>query len=81
MTLDTSSISSDLPNRQVLNMAFLAMAITAGVNAPIVNASQARQTIVALDVLLGRDDSAMRYCRYYQYHRSGMRGLVDWELV
>lgn len=81
MTLDTSNISFDLPNRDALGLTFLAMAIAAGVNAPIVNAAQARQTIVSLDLLLGRDEFAMRYIKYYHFRRSGMRGLVDWELV
>jgi 5-methyltetrahydrofolate--homocysteine methyltransferase len=81
ITLDTSSISGDLPNCSALGLAFLAMAIMAGVNAPIVNTAQAKQTIVSLDLLLGRDEFAMRYIRYYHFRRSGMRGLVDWELV
>ncbi len=81
MTLDASNISFDLPNCDALGLTFLAVAIAAGVNAPIVNVAQARQTIVSLDLLLGRDGFAMRYIKYYHFRRSGMRGLVDWELV
>lgn len=81
MTLDASNISFDLPNSEALSLTFLAVAITAGVNAPIVNVAQARQTIISLDLLLGRDEFAMRYIKYYHFRRSGMRGLVDWELV
>jgi 5-methyltetrahydrofolate--homocysteine methyltransferase len=81
MVLDTSNISSDLPNCATLHQAFLSLAIAKGVTAPIVNAAQARQTIVAMDVLLGRDESATQYIKYYHYYRSGMRGLIDWELV
>jgi Ser-tRNA(Ala) deacylase AlaX len=44
----------------------------------MVDASQARQTIVALDVLLVRDDSTMRYFRYYQYrYRQEFEALVQ----
>ena len=57
------------------------MALTEGINAPIVNAAQARQTIVAMDVLMGRDDAAARYIKYYHYRRSGIRGLIDWEMM
>jgi hypothetical protein len=57
------------------------MVLATGVNAPIVNTAQARQTIVAMDVLLGRDDAAARYIRYYHYRRSGIRGLIDWEMM
>ena len=81
MTLDISSICSDLPNCAALHQPFMTMAVAEGVNAPIVNVTRDRQAILALDVLLGRDESAMRYIRYHHYRRSGMRGLVDWEMV
>jgi 5-methyltetrahydrofolate--homocysteine methyltransferase len=81
LTLDISDICFELPNCVALHRAFLVAAIAKGVNAPIVDAAQARQTIVAMDVLLGRDEAATRYVKYYHYRRSGMRDLVDWELV
>jgi 5-methyltetrahydrofolate--homocysteine methyltransferase len=81
MTLDISDISFELPNCEALHRGFLSMALAKGVNAPIVNAAQTRQTIVAMDMLLGRDDAAARYIKYYHYRRSGIRGLIDWELV
>ncbi len=81
MTLDVSSISSELPNRASLYQALLPVVIAEGVNAPIVDVARDRQTILALDVLLGRDESATRYIKYYHYIRSGMRSLIDWELV
>jgi 5-methyltetrahydrofolate--homocysteine methyltransferase len=81
MTLDISAISSELPNFAALHQALLNVAIAEGVNAPIVNVARDRQPILALDVLLGREEAAARYIRYYHYRRSGMRGLVDWELL
>jgi 5-methyltetrahydrofolate--homocysteine methyltransferase len=81
MTLDISDISFELPNREALHQGFLSMVLAMGVNAPIVNTAQARQTIVAMDVLLGRDDATARYIRYYHYRRSGIRGLIDWEMM
>jgi 5-methyltetrahydrofolate--homocysteine methyltransferase len=81
MTLDISDISFELPNCEALHRGFLSMALAKGVNAPIVNAAQTRQTIVAMDMLLGRDDAAARYIKYYHYRRSGIRGLIDWEMV
>jgi hypothetical protein len=53
----------------VLNRAFLAMAITVGVNAPIVNPARVRQAILAVDVLLARDEFAMRYIKDYRKRR------------
>ena len=72
MTLGASNVSFGLPDREVLNWAFLAMAIREGVNAPIVNTARVRQTVLAADVLLGRDEFAMRYIKDYRKRRKGM---------
>jgi 5-methyltetrahydrofolate--homocysteine methyltransferase len=58
-----SNISFGLPNRQTVNSAFVAMAITAGMACAITNPlDQAiRQTIYAADVLMGRDQDCMNY--------------------
>ena len=69
MTLGASNVSFGLPDREVVNWAFLAIAIREGVNAPIVNADRVRQAILAVDVLLGRDDFAMRYIKDYRRKR------------
>jgi 5-methyltetrahydrofolate--homocysteine methyltransferase len=66
MTLGASNVSFGLPVREVLDWAFLAMAIREGVNAPIVNAARVRQAVLAVDVLLGRDEFAMRYVKHYR---------------
>jgi 5-methyltetrahydrofolate--homocysteine methyltransferase len=65
-SLGVSNVSFGLPEREVINLAFLAMAITAGVTCPIVDAARARSTILAVDLLLGRDAYAMRYIKYYR---------------
>jgi 5-methyltetrahydrofolate--homocysteine methyltransferase len=66
MTLGASNVSFGLPDRDVINWAFLAMVIAAGVNAPIVNAARVRPAILAADVLMGKDEFAMRYIRHYR---------------
>jgi 5-methyltetrahydrofolate--homocysteine methyltransferase len=66
MTLGASNVSFGLPDREVINWAFLAMAIQSGVNCPIVDAAKVRPTILASDLLLGRDDYAMRYIKDYK---------------
>ena len=81
LTLDVGNISNELPNYTALHQNFLGLAMLAGVNAPIINASQGRQTILAMDLMLGRDANAERYIKYYHYRRSGIRNMVDWELV
>jgi len=69
MTLGASNISFGLPDRETINSMFLAMALAAGVNAPIVNPSSARKTVVACDLLLGRDEFGMNYVRYCRQER------------
>ncbi len=60
-----SNISFGLPNRQAINSAFLAMAITAGLTSAITNPldEAVRQTIYAADVLMGRDEYCMAYIK------------------
>ncbi len=69
MTLGASNVSFGLPDREVLNWAFLVMAIREGVNAPIVNAARVREAVLAVDLLLGRDEFAMRYIKHYRKRR------------
>jgi 5-methyltetrahydrofolate--homocysteine methyltransferase len=66
MTLGASNVSFGLPDREVINRAFLAMAIREGVNAPIANAAHVREAVLATDVLLGRDEFAMSYIKNYR---------------
>ena len=65
-TLGASNVSYGLPDRNILNSAFLTMAITAGVTCPTVNVVRARPSILATDLLLGRDNYAMRYIKAYR---------------
>lgn len=66
MALGASNISFGLPEREVINGAFVAMAIAAGVTCPIVDAAKVRPYILAADLALGRDDYAMRYIRAFR---------------
>jgi len=65
-TLGASNVSYGLPDRDVINWAFLSLVIQAGVTCPVVHVSKVRAAILATDLLLGRDDYAMRYIRAYR---------------
>jgi 5-methyltetrahydrofolate--homocysteine methyltransferase len=67
--LGHSNVSFGLPDREVINRVALGMVIRAGVNAPIVNAAEVKQSILAADLLLGRDQYAMNYIKYYRKHK------------
>ena len=64
-TLGASNISFGLPDRHLINHAFLAMAIEAGVTCPTVDVRKVRPTVLAVDLLLGRDRFAQRYIKDY----------------
>jgi 5-methyltetrahydrofolate--homocysteine methyltransferase len=66
LTLGASNISFGLPEREVINGAFIAMAIKTGLNAPIVDAAKVRPFILAADLAMGRDEYAMRYIKAFR---------------
>ena len=66
LTLAVSNISFGLPDRPLLNNAFVAAAITAGVNCLIADVARVRPTVMATDLILGRDERARRYIEAYR---------------
>jgi 5-methyltetrahydrofolate--homocysteine methyltransferase len=66
MTLGASNISFGLPDRDLLNNAFVAMAVAAGITCLITDAAKVRPAIVATDLILGRDRHARRYIEAYR---------------
>ncbi len=66
VALGASNVSFGLPDREVINASFMALAIAAGVTCPITNPAQLKQMILATDLLLGRDEWAMRYITYFR---------------
>jgi len=69
LSLGASNISYGLPDRGLINSAFLAMAIAAGVNCPIVDAAKIRPLVLAADLILNRDSYAQRYIRAFRQRR------------
>ena len=63
ITLGGSNISFGLPERNLINRSFLAMAISAGLTCAIVDPFdvEIRKTIAACDLLTGRDEYAMQF--------------------
>ena len=61
LTLGASNFSFGLPDRDLLNNAFVAMAIDAGLTCIIADTARVRTSILAADLVLGRDKYAKRY--------------------
>ena len=66
MTLGASNVSFGLPDRNLLNNAFVVMAVAAGVTCLIVDVAKVRPVILAADLFLGRDKYARRYIEAYR---------------
>lgn len=66
ITLGASNISFGLPGREDLNSTFLSMAIYNGLTCPIANPEKIAAAIRAADLILGRDDFAVRFVDYFQ---------------
>lgn len=71
MTLGASNISFGLPNRDLINNAFLAVAIAAGLNCPVINVAKMRPIVLAVDLVMGRDKNAMRYIKAQRQSSQG----------
>jgi len=70
LTLGASNVSFGLSDRNLLNNAFVVMAIAAGVTCLIVDVAKVRPAVLAADLILGRDKRARRYIEAY---RQGQR--------
>jgi len=66
LTLAVSNISFGLPDRDLLNNAFLAMAIAAGVTCVIADVNKVRSSVLAADLILAHDKYARRYTESYR---------------
>ena len=70
-TQGCSNISHGLPNRPTLNAAYLAIAIEAGLTCPTVDVAQVRMAVLSTDLLLNRDDYAVRYITAFREASAG----------
>jgi 5-methyltetrahydrofolate--homocysteine methyltransferase len=70
LVLGASNVSFGLPKRTIINSVFLSLAIQAGLNCAIVDATRMKPTILAADLLVGRDPRARRYTTYFRKLKS-----------
>jgi 5-methyltetrahydrofolate--homocysteine methyltransferase len=61
ITQGASNISFGLPDREMLNIAHMVLSIRAGLSCPIANPEKITAAVRATDLILGRDDYAMRF--------------------
>lgn len=66
ITQGASNVSFGLPNREVINAAFMSLAILNGLTCPIANPEKIAAAVLATDLILGRDDYAIRFVGNFQ---------------
>jgi len=68
LSLGASNVSFGLPDRKIINTAYLALAIARGMTAAITDPTvpEIRTTLLACDLLMGRDEYAMRWIKAYR---------------
>jgi 5-methyltetrahydrofolate--homocysteine methyltransferase len=77
-TLGASNISFGLPDRNLVNLTFLAMAISSGVTCPTVDVAKVRPAVLSTDLILGRDRFAQRYMRSFRQRKSQGKLSAVW---
>jgi len=66
LVLGASNVSFGLPDRAAINDIFLAMAICQGLTCAITDPARTRRAILISDLLMGRDEFAMRYISFFR---------------
>jgi 5-methyltetrahydrofolate--homocysteine methyltransferase len=66
ITVGASNVSFGLPNRDLLNNAFVSIAIAAGATCLIVDVAKVRPAVLAADLILSHDKRARRYIEAYR---------------
>ena len=65
--MGASNVSSDLPDRKLINAAFITKAIQVGLTCPITNplVTEINTAVLAADLAMGKDDFCMRWITAY----------------
>jgi len=68
LSLGASNVSFGLPDRKIINVAYLALAIARGLTAAITDPTvpEIRNALLACDLLMGHDEYAMNWIRAYR---------------
>ncbi len=69
INLGASNVSFGLPNRHIINEAFLALAIGKGASCAITDPIKLARIIRASDLLVGHDNFGSRYISYWRDHK------------
>jgi len=68
LNLGASNVSFGLPDRKIINVAYLSLAIARGLTIAITDPTviETQTTLLACDLLMGRDEYAMRWIKAFR---------------
>jgi 5-methyltetrahydrofolate--homocysteine methyltransferase len=68
LNLGASNVSFGLPDRKIINVAYLSLAIARGLTTAITDPTvpEIQTTLLACDLLMGRDEYAMRWIKAFR---------------
>jgi 5-methyltetrahydrofolate--homocysteine methyltransferase len=73
MTMGASNISFGMPDRAIINSAWASAVITAGATALISDAGKVRASVLATDLILGRDRFARRFIEDHRKREQALK--------
>jgi len=73
MAMGASNISFGMPDRPIINNAWLSAVIAAGATALIVDAAKVRPSVLATDLILGRDRFARRFIEDHRKREQALK--------
>ncbi len=77
LSLGASNVSFGLPDRKIINVAYLALASARGLTAAITDPTvpEIQTTLLACDLLLGKDEYAMRWIKAYRKREKAAKAV------
>jgi 5-methyltetrahydrofolate--homocysteine methyltransferase len=79
MNLGASNVSFGLPDRKIVNVAYLALAISRGLTTAITDPTvpEIQTTLLACDLLMGRDEYSMRWIKAFRAREKAKAALAQ----
>lgn len=79
MNLGASNVSFGLPDRKIVNVAYLALAIARGLTTAITapTVPEIQTTLLACDLLMGRDEYSMRWIKAFRAREKAKAELAQ----
>ena len=79
MNLGASNVSFGIPDRKIVNVAYLAMAVSRGLTTAITDPTvpEIQTTLMACDLLMGRDEYSMRWIKAFRAREKAKAALAQ----